>query len=1226
MKKESFFRKITVYVLTLCMLVSGLFGTGINTAKAAESTTIYFLNSEGWSQVYGYTYADGTTVGTEWPGVAAEAALEMGANWWKITVARNASSAPFNVIFNDNSGSQVDAYITRESSNFMTAAGNVYDSKAAAESAMGIQANGTTVYFYNSDNWSSVYGYVYANGATVGAEWPGAAAEAAAEIGANWWKITVDRNASSEPFNVIFNNNSGSQSEAYITKDSNNFMTTVSDVVYSSKAEAEASAGQGSQGGEGTTTVYFLNSKDWSSVGAYVYGAGEALGPWPGSTPVAAGELGEKWLKIEVLAVPKFNIIFFNTADDTERAELQIPSSDYVYVTGAGQVYGSSLEAELSEGMGDLSQTTTVYFYNNRKWSEVNGYTFVTKDGSDATLGASWPGSAAAAAPEAGDNWWKITVPKVASESNSFKVIFNDGMNQTDGVLITDREKVYVTAASGLYGSAAEAEAAMADDDYNDDDPSEPNEDLKDYEVDLTGTGASLGYTTYEAEAAATNAEVLPVKTTYREDIQSEASGRQAVKLSNTGDYVEFTLKEEANALVLRYCMPDSADGTGINATLSMYINGKETQDISLTSKYAWVYGSYPYTNNTGEGLAHRFFDESRLLLGQTLPAGTTIKLQKNSSDTAGYYIIDFIECEKAEAPLTQPANSLSILSYGAVANDGESDYDALTACISDAVSQGKTVWIPEGTFDFPVKQEIKVNNVTIQGAGMWYTNLAGAGASFHYQGTCKFYDFAMTGVSTIRDDGGDLAGFEGVAKATNVTIENIWMEHMKVGVWSSNTTNLVIQGCRIRDTYADGINLCSGTNNATVRNNSIRNTGDDGIAIWPWQADCTNNTIAYNTVQIPNLANGIAIYGGSGNVAEYNYVCDTINNGGGICIGSEFVTKNGYSGTTTVRYNVLERCGSYHTDYDYPVGAIWIWSSNGPMNADYDVHDNKLYNSIYEGILIDCWNGVSGLAIQNNDMNGGTDGIYIRGNASGSAEVINLNMKDTTGQQVNNENANFHITVKEEPVETKPSESESETKPDNPPVVTPVKVTGVSAVYENGQIKITWENCGAAMYKVSRSDGRSSYKNLTYSASAAGYTDSKELVDAEVYYYRITGYFYDAEGNLVSGEISDAVAVVATDRTPEKVVNFQAAVQNRQVVLTWDKAAGARYYKVSRAAGAAGAYYSLKYNIAETTYTDTTAVSGLYRYKAVGYYKLADGSDWVYGELSDTLYVRIGA
>ena len=130
-------------------------------------------------------------------------------------------------------------------------------------------------------------------------------------------------------------------------------------------------------------------------------------------------------------------------------------------------------------------------------------------------------------------------------------------------------------------------------------------------------------------------------------------------------------------------------------------------------------------------------------------------------------------------------------------------------------------------------------------------------------------------------------------------------------------------------------------------------------------------------------------------------------------------------------------------------------------------------------------------------------------------------------------------------------------------------------------------------------------------------------MVDAQLYYYRITGYFRDADGNLVSGEISDAAGVVATDKLPDKITGVTATLNGSHVTLQWDAASGARYYKVSRAAGATGKYYSVKYNLETTSYTDTGLSAGTYRYKVVGYYKDVDSS-WVYGELCDTLYVTV--
>lgn len=166
-------------------------------------------------------------------------------------------------------------------------------------------------------------------------------------------------------------------------------------------------------------------------------------------------------MKVTVPAKPVFNIIFFNAEKDSERAELQIPSESSIYVTGSGAVYGSVDEAELAEGLGNPDKATTVYFYNSRGWGAINGYTYIENGGTDVTLGKGWPGEAATLAAEVGANWWKLTVPKEATAESPFRIIFNDGMNQTDGVLISDKVKVYVIAANAAYSSAAEAETVL---------------------------------------------------------------------------------------------------------------------------------------------------------------------------------------------------------------------------------------------------------------------------------------------------------------------------------------------------------------------------------------------------------------------------------------------------------------------------------------------------------------------------------------------------------------------------------------------------------------------------------------------------------------------------------------------------------------------------------------------------------------------------------------------
>src|SRR6201999_1889961 len=96
----------------------------------------------------------------------------------------------------------------------------------------------------------------------------------------------------------------------------------------------------------------------------------------------------------------------------------------------------------------------------------------------------------------------------------------------------------------------------------------------------------------YEAEAGTIGggaAVVGPNRTIG--DLAGEASGRQAVTLDNTGNYVQWTSRESTNTFVVRFNIPDSAGGGGINATLDLYVNGTLVEPLSLTSQFEWLYG-----------------------------------------------------------------------------------------------------------------------------------------------------------------------------------------------------------------------------------------------------------------------------------------------------------------------------------------------------------------------------------------------------------------------------------------------------------------------------------------------------------------------------------------------------------------------------------------------------------------------------------------------------------
>ena len=136
------------------------------------------------------------------------------------------------------------------------------------------------------------------------------------------------------------------------------------------------------------------------------------------------------------------------------------------------------------------------------------------------------------------------------------------------------------------------------------------------------GRGATVPLIEHEAENVAFTGTVTGPDRT-EGTLASEASGRPAVQLTS-GQWVEFTLTAQANSVVARVSVPDSAGGTGLDGSLAISVNGTPTGDLAVTSRYGWYYGSYSFTNDPGAGKQHQFYDESRLLIGFTYPAGTT--------------------------------------------------------------------------------------------------------------------------------------------------------------------------------------------------------------------------------------------------------------------------------------------------------------------------------------------------------------------------------------------------------------------------------------------------------------------------------------------------------------------------------------------------------------------------------------------------------------------------
>lgn len=554
------------------------------------------------------------------------------------------------------------------------------------------------------------------------------------------------------------------------------------------------------------------------------------------------------------------------------------------------------------------------------------------------------------------------------------------------------------------------------------------------FRIETVEQGAALPWTTYDESNHSSIGgganELSP--TYYRNAIQAEAQNRSAVLLDSYGAYVGWTLSAAADSFTLRYAVPDTATGGGSDGTISMYVNGAYDSRIDVTSKQAWVYFDVNMNEYdapaTGRRPAKRY-NEARIKFSAALTANDTIEFRRDSGDRLIW--IDLLEAELAETIVPAIASEFyDVTSYGAIADDGTDDRAAFLSCISAAQTDSKGVYIPAGTFHLSNKLEL--SDIQILGAGIWNTELHftdaadGKGGINGIGSNITVSDFYMHAPIAERQNYKALRGYWG----TGSRIENIWIDQFAVGAWIADytgtieeTDGLVIRNCRIRNTFADGINLAKGTKNTLVENCHIRTTGDDSLASWssdPTQVDiCKSNVLRYNTIECTYRAAGIGVFGGQEHIIHHNVVRDVVS-GAGMRFNTTFAV-NGYTFSSTgmveVYQNSLYRTGTTN-GWGYESGAISLRTRFGDVQnirfSDITVDEVKDY-----GIRIDHLSGTgtsgsfSNIEFKDIDLQAVIYGTYVLNDAVGDCDFTNVTvtLHPTYGvSAVQNNSANFSI------------------------------------------------------------------------------------------------------------------------------------------------------------------------------------------------------------------------
>ena len=499
--------------------------------------------------------------------------------------------------------------------------------------------------------------------------------------------------------------------------------------------------------------------------------------------------------------------------------------------------------------------------------------------------------------------------------------------------------------------------------------------------------GASVPYTRYEAEEASRSDGTTLERSDDLESTAIEASGQSYVALNDKNSSVDFTASAAANALDLRFTLPDHTSGR-----VDVRVNNETVATLDLSSESAWQYvgGSSVY-DESGAGLRARFrFDEVHTLLGRQVQKGDHIQIVKVGDDQNSYGI-DFIELEQAAPAIERPEGAVSIADYNsAKPGDGVADDAALAAAMDAAANTAsKTVYIPAGTWEFSRKIGINHPGLTFQGAGLWYTNIfftsdqrEGGGIVFNPGASNEtLTDFAMS--SNLKSRFGEDAQYKGFAGAAgeNTRVANVWVEHFECGFWMGDyvdasqmlyTNGMVIENARIRNNLADGVNFAQGTKDSTVRNSSVRGNGDDGLASWASIDTYSHsearvaegNSFIGNTVELGWRASGIGIFGGKSHVIKDNLIVNNFS-GAGIRLNTVFDGHNFDLNTDqgiTIAHNKLVRSGTTDDFYGKTRGAIDFQEAKGEIR-NVTVSDNLIVRPYAEEIRADFGLGQDALS-----------------------------------------------------------------------------------------------------------------------------------------------------------------------------------------------------------------------------------------------------------------------
>lgn len=363
-----------------------------------------------------------------------------------------------------------------------------------------------------------------------------------------------------------------------------------------------------------------------------------------------------------------------------------------------------------------------------------------------------------------------------------------------------------------------------------------------------------------------------------------------------------------------------------------------------------------------------------------------------------------------APAGTAAPAGALKVTDFGAVPDDGVDDQAALQRAF-DAAPAGGAVVIPPGTYHH--SNVLYVSNV---GVGVWGYGaiLDGTNPNAHAV-VLRADGTALRGVTlvnhpTVRKTAEEHSGVSLHLTKGNVVRDVTVRGASAVGILVWGARDFEIVGNTVVDTMADGIHNVGGATNGVVRNNTLRNVGDDCFAVISYVVErviTSNITIRDNTCT-GGKARGVAVVGGEDVLIQNNII--TASAAAGIYLASE----PGYDTYAAKRVRVIgNRLIGVDTSSALRHGAIFIWGRAGGtttaelgprtfQNEDLTIQGNRIENTVNGAAHIVAQGSYSSrVNVLENSGAGGLRMLYVEMPAGAYNSVANVNDAVPVGDHV---------------------------------------------------------------------------------------------------------------------------------------------------------------------------------------------------------------------------------